>query len=152
MEFQTNLSDQELQEFKEAFSILDKHGKGRITISELGDFLRSLGQIDPTDAEIKELIKKVDVERKGAIDFPQFLKLMELNTMDSNKEVNSAFKLFNGSNNTISADDMQTVLQKLGENLSKDEIKDMINEIEQNNSGVLTFEGFRKMMQGGIKM
>eukprot|EP01084_Bolivina_argentea_P085076 153789_1 len=152
MDFHTSLSDQELQEFKEAFSILDKSGKGKITVSELGDFLRCLGQIDPTDSEIKELIKKVDVERKGAIDFPQFLKLMELNTMDSNKEVNSAFKLFHSSNNTISVDNMQKVLQQLGENLSKNEIRDMINEIEQNNSGVLSFEGFRKMMQDGIKM
>ena len=152
MDFQTNLSDQELQVFKEAFSILDKSGKGRITISELGDFLRSLGEIDPTDDEIKQLIKDVDIEKKGAIDYPQFLKLMELNTMDSSKEVNSAFKLFNGNNNTISVDDMQKVLAKLGENLSKEEIRDMINEIEQNNSGVLTFKGFRKMMEGGIKM
>eukprot|EP01083_Nonionella_stella_P075643 205688_1 len=152
MDFETSLTDQEIQEFKEAFAILDKHGKGKITISELGDFLRSLGQIDPTDSEIAELIKKVDVERKGAIDFPQFLKLMEMNTMDSNKEVSSAFKLFNSSQNTISVDEMQSVLQRLGENLSKEEIRDMINEIEQNNSGVLSFEGFRKMMQGGIQM
>ena len=152
MDFQTSLSDQELQEFKEAFSILDRSGKGKISIAELGDFLRSLGQIDPTDEEIKELISKVDVEKKGAIDFPQFLKLMELNNIDSNKETNSAFKLFKSSNNGISADEMQKVLQNLGENLSKQEIIDMINEIEQNNSGVLSFEGFRKMMQGGIKM
>ena len=63
MDFETNLNDTEIQEFKEAFSILDKNGKGRITISELSDFLRSLGEIDPTDDEIKELIK-VDIEQK----------------------------------------------------------------------------------------
>ena len=156
MDFETNLSDQQLQEFKEAFSILDKNGKGKITIAELGDFLRSLGQIDPSDDEIKQLIKDVDIEKKGAIDFPQFLKLMELNSIDSDKETNYAFKLFNNSssssNGTISANEMQAVLQKLGENLTIDEIKDMMNEIEQNNHGVLTFDGFRKMMKGHVNM
>ena len=153
MAMRSNLSDQELQQFKEAFSILDKSGKGRITIKELGDFLRSLGQIDPSDNEIAELIKKVDVERKGAIDFPQFLKLMEMNKMDSSKEAHAAFNLFDSDhNNQISVDEMQKVLQSLGENLSKTEIKDMIKEIEQNNSGILSFDGFLKMMKGGIKL
>mmetsp|Transcript_59918 Transcript_59918/g.95216 ORF Transcript_59918/g.95216 Transcript_59918/m.95216 type:complete len:153 (-) Transcript_59918:19-477(-) len=151
MDFQTTLSDQELQEFKEAFSILDKSGKGRISISELRDFIRSLGQIDPTEDEVQTLIAKVDIEKKGSIDFPQFLKLMEMNAMDADKEVSKAFQLFESQDKSISVDQMQNVLQRLGENLSKEEIQDMINEIEQNNSGVLSFDGFRKMMQSGIK-
>ena len=152
MDFQTNLSDHEQKEFKAAFAILDKSGDGTITISELRDFLKSLGEVDPTEDEIKELIETVDIEQKGAINFPQFLKLMEINALDSNKEVKSAFELFKTENNAISVDEMHKVLAQLGETLTRQELKDLINEIEQNKSGVLSFEGLSKLMQTDFKL
>jgi Ca2+-binding EF-hand superfamily protein len=40
--------------FKEAFSLFDKRGNGRVQIDSLGDLLRACGQ-NPTLAEIKDL-------------------------------------------------------------------------------------------------
>lgn len=40
--------------FKEAFSLFDKRGTGRVQIDSLGDLLRACGQ-NPTLAEIKDL-------------------------------------------------------------------------------------------------
>ena len=40
--------------FKEAFSLFDKRGTGRVQLHDLGDLLRACGQ-NPTLAEIKEL-------------------------------------------------------------------------------------------------
>lgn len=156
MDFHTNLTDDELQEFKEAFSILDRAGKGKITAQELRDFLSSLGQIDPTIEEITELIKDVDKENKGAIDFPQFLQLMEMNSKgsDKDKQASQAFKMFEtqSTDDAISVEKMQSVLEKLGETLTAEEIKDMIDEIEQNDKGQLTFNGFKRMINSEIKL
>ena len=148
MEYHTSLSDDELHEFKEAFSILDRSGTGKITIKDISEFLSSLGQINPTNEEILELVKDVDIEKKGSIDFPQFLQLMEINTnKDKQKEINQAWNVFQlqSTNNVITVEKMQSVLEKLGESLTNEQVRDMINEIEQNTKGELTFSGLLKL-------
>ena len=44
--------------YKEAFSLYDKRGNGRVALESLGDLLRACGQ-NPTLAEIRDLEKQV---------------------------------------------------------------------------------------------
>ena len=44
--------------YKEAFSLFDKRGNGRVPIDSLGDLLRACGQ-NPTLTEIRDLEKNV---------------------------------------------------------------------------------------------
>lgn len=44
--------------YKEAFSLFDKRGNGRVPLEDLGDLLRACGQ-NPTLAEIRDLEKGV---------------------------------------------------------------------------------------------
>uniref|UniRef100_A0A8W8P2K7 EF-hand domain-containing protein n=1 Tax=Magallana gigas TaxID=29159 RepID=A0A8W8P2K7_MAGGI len=55
------LTDEQIAEFKEAFSLFDKDGDGTITTSELGTVMRSLGQ-NPTEAELQDMINEVDAD------------------------------------------------------------------------------------------
>ena len=45
------LTEEQIAEFKEAFSLFDKDGDGVITTKELGTVMRSLGQ-NPTEVEL----------------------------------------------------------------------------------------------------
>ena len=69
------LTEEQIAEFKEAFSLFDKDGDGTITTKELGTVMRLLGQ-NPTDAELKDMINEVDADGSGTIDFPEFLTMM----------------------------------------------------------------------------
>ena len=69
------LTEEQIAEFKEAFSLFDKDGDGTITTKELGTVMRSLGQ-NPTEAELQDMINEVDADGNGTIDFPEFLSLM----------------------------------------------------------------------------
>jgi Ca2+-binding EF-hand superfamily protein len=44
--------------YKEAFSLFDKRGNGRVTLESLGDLLRACGQ-NPTMTEIRDLEKNI---------------------------------------------------------------------------------------------
>lgn len=56
--------------YKEAFSLFDKHGNGRVALDSLGDLLRACGQ-NPTLAEIRELEKTVGGDCKQCPHFPR---------------------------------------------------------------------------------
>ena len=64
------LTEEQIAEFKEAFSLFDKDGDGTITTKELGTVMRSLGQ-NPTEAELQDMINEVDADGSGTIDFPE---------------------------------------------------------------------------------
>ena len=71
-----SLTEEQIAEFKEAFSLFDKDGDGTITTKELGTVMRSLGQ-NPTEAELQDMINEVDADGNGTIDFPEFLQMMK---------------------------------------------------------------------------
>ena len=58
------LTEEQIAEFKEAFSLFDKDGDGTITTKELGTVMRSLGQ-NPTEAELQDMINEVDADGKS---------------------------------------------------------------------------------------
>ena len=68
-------TEEQIAEFKEAFSLFDKDGDGTITTKELGTVMRSLGQ-NPTEAELQDMVNEVDADGNGTIDFPEFLTMM----------------------------------------------------------------------------
>merc|ERR1711898_82187 len=104
------LTEEQIAEFKEAFSLFDKDGDGTITTKELGTVMRSLGQ-NPTEAELADMINEVDADGSGTIDFPEFLDLMA-------KEIKEAFKVFDkDGNGFISAAELRHVMTNLGEKL-----------------------------------
>merc|ERR1711990_900033 len=114
------LTEEQIAEFKEAFSLFDKDGDGTITTKELGTVMRSLGQ-NPTEAELQDMINEVDADGSGTIDFPEFLNLMarKMKDTDSEEEIKEAFKVFDrDGNGFISAAELRHVMTNLGEKLT----------------------------------
>ncbi len=118
------LTEDQIAEFKEAFSLFDKDGDGTITTKELGTVMRSLGQ-NPTEAELQDMINEVDADGNGTIDFPEFLSLMarKMKETDTEEELMEAFKVFDrDGNGLISAAELRHVMTNLGEKLTDEDI------------------------------
>ena len=128
------LTEEQIAEFKEAFSLFDKDGDGTITTKELGTVMRSLGQ-NPTEAELADMINEVDADGNGTIDFPEFLTMMarKMKDTDSEEEIMEAFKVFDkDGNGFISAAELRHIMTNLGEKLSDEEVDEEYEEIEYN--------------------
>ncbi|XP_061360537.1 calmodulin-2/4-like isoform X1 [Gastrolobium bilobum] len=153
------LSDEQISEFKEAFSLFDKDGDGShlslsllflccITTKELGTVMRSLGQ-NPTEAELQDMINEVDADGNGTIDFPEFLNLMarKMKDTDSEEELKEAFRVFDkDQNGFISAAELRHVMTNLGEKLTDEEVDEMIREADVDGDGQINYEEFVKVM------
>jgi len=64
-----------VDELKEAFKVFDKNGDGSISVSEIEAITRALGE--ELDRETIELmIKSVDTDGNGVIDFQEFSRMM----------------------------------------------------------------------------
>ena len=142
------LTEEQIAEFKEAFSLFDKDGDGTITTKELGTVMRSLGQ-NPTEAELQDMINEVDADGNGTIDFPEFLSLMarKMKDTDTEEELIEAFKVFDrDGNGFISAAELRHVMTNLGEKLTDEEVDEMIREADVDGDGQINYEVFVKMM------
>eukprot|EP00434_Breviolum_minutum_P027559 symbB.v1.2.024376.t1/scaffold2304.1/size82843/2 len=145
------LVNEQIAEFKEAFSLFDKDGDGTITTKELGTVMRSLGQ-NPTEAELQDMINEVDADGNGTIDFPEFLSLMarKMKDTDTEEELIEAFKVFDrDGNGFISAAELRHVMTNLGEKLTDEEVDEMIREADVDGDGQNNYEEFVKMMMAG---
>ncbi|CAF5045061.1 unnamed protein product, partial [Rotaria sp. Silwood1] len=56
-----NFTDEQIQEFRQAFLLYDKDSDGAISPKVLGNVMRTLGQ-NPTEDELKGLINEFDCE------------------------------------------------------------------------------------------
>ncbi|KAK2497743.1 hypothetical protein MC885_007895 [Smutsia gigantea] len=94
------LTEEQVAEIREAFSLFDKDGDGTITTQELGTIMRSLGQ-NPTEAELRGMVGEIDHDSSGTVDFPEFLGMMakQMQGRDSEEEVHEAFRTFDKHDN-----------------------------------------------------
>ena len=142
------ISEEKITEFKEAFEIFDKDKDGYITTKELGDIMKNLGQT-PSEAELQDMINEVDIDGNGTIDFKEFLGLMarKMRDADTEEELIEAFKVFDrDGNGLISGNELQHVMNSLGENISQDEVEEMIKEADLDGDGYINYEEFVRMI------
>ena len=71
----------------------DRDGDGTVSLKELGEFLRTFGQ-EPTESELYDMVRDVDTDKNGTIDFDEFLEMMSkrMTNKDEDEEIREAFR------------------------------------------------------------
>ncbi|ORZ25020.1 hypothetical protein BCR41DRAFT_319669 [Lobosporangium transversale] len=145
-----SLSEDQIAEFKEGFSLFDRKGNGTIEASSLGDLLRALGQ-NPTQSQVRDLVAEADPSGSNVIDFDTFLKvLMRPNGFKpagTYQEFINGFKVFDKEGNGhISQGELRYVLTNLGEKLSDAEVDELMKGVEVDKFGKVNYEDFVRMI------
>ncbi|CAG5988798.1 unnamed protein product [Menidia menidia] len=143
------LTEEQRQEIKEAFDLFDTDGTGTIDVKELKVAMRALG-FEPKKEEIKKMVADVVKDGSGTIDFGEFLSIMTLkmNEKDSKEEILKAFRLFDDDcTGKISFKNLKRVAKELGENLTDDELQEMIDEADQDGDGEVNEQEFLRIMK-----
>ena len=144
-----DITEEQKQEIKEAFDLFDTDGSGNIDQKELKVAMRALG-FEPKREEIKKMIADVDKDGSGVIDYPEFLDMMtqKMAERDPREEMLKAFRLFDDDETgKISFRNLKRVAKELGENMTDDEITEMIEEADRDGDGEISEEEFMRIMR-----
>lgn len=145
----SELSEEQKQEIREAFDQFDTDGSGSIDAKELKVAMRALG-FELSREEIREMITKVAGSNVPAIDFNQFMEMMgqKILQRDPLQEILKAFELFDKDHNgSISLKDLKAATIELGENLTDDELREMIKEADRDLDGEVGKHEFVEVMK-----
>lgn len=141
------------KELTETFKYFDKNGDGKISATELGQVLRSVG-IASTHEELVAMVHEVDCDNDGFIDLAEFIQLNKLtqeaiDDEDSeHKTMAAAFEVFDiNKDGFISAAELHRVLSDLGEVLTEEDCRTMICNVDRNGDQLVDFSEFKYLMQ-----
>mmetsp|Transcript_18481 Transcript_18481/g.22634 ORF Transcript_18481/g.22634 Transcript_18481/m.22634 type:complete len:179 (+) Transcript_18481:413-949(+) len=143
------LTSEQKQEIREAFDLFDTDGSGTIDAKELKVAMRALG-FEPKKEEIRKMIADVDKNGSGTIDFEEFLDMMtvKMGERDSKEEMAKAFRLFDDDETgRITFKNLKRVAKDLGEDITDEELQEMIDEADREGSGEVSLDDFMRLMK-----
>lgn len=144
------LGEDQKQEIKEAFDLFDTDKDRAIDYHELKVAMRALG-FDVKKADVVKILKDYDRESTGKITFDDFSEVMTdwMLDRDPQEEVFKAFRLFDDDDSgKISLRNLRRVARELGENMTDEELRAMIDEFDKDGDGEINEEEFLAIMTG----
>ena len=96
------------------------------------------------------MIADIDKDGSGTIDFEEFLQMMtaKMGERDSKEEILKAFRLFDDDETgKISFKNLKRVAKELGENMTDEELQEMIDEADRDGDGEVNEEEFFRIMK-----
>jgi centrin-1 len=142
------LSADEVEEIKEAFDLFDTDQSGAISVSELTSAMKSLG-FDVKHAVVFQMIAELDADGSGEIEFEEFLDMMTARISDKNsrEDIERVFKLFDSDRTgEVSLENMKRVAKELGEDISPQELQEIVQRADLDGDGALTLDDFYQVM------
>ncbi|XP_075061294.1 calmodulin-like protein 4 isoform X2 [Mixophyes fleayi] len=144
------LSQDEIQKFKECFSLHDKKGKGKIPADDLLTVMRCLGSC-PTPVEVTRHLQVQKIGKGGEIDFSTFLTIMyrQQKQEDPENEILVAMLMTDKQKKGfIPLAELKSKLTQMGEKLTPEEVDDLFVDADVGADGMVKYEEFvRKITQ-----
>merc|ERR1712086_725708 len=134
------LSADEVQEVKDAFDLFDSDASGAVSVNELVEAMQSLG-LEQKNEAVFNMIKEIDTDGSGELEFQEFLEMMtaRLTNKTPRVDIERVFKLFdNDRTGEISLDNLKRVASELGEEVSNEELQEMVQRNDVDKDGAWT--------------
>ncbi|KRY50510.1 putative myosin regulatory light chain [Trichinella britovi] len=144
----------QIQEFKEAFNMIDQNRNGFIDKADLLDMYASLGK-EVGDEFIDEMIN----EAPGAINFTMFLTMFgeKMTGTDPEDVIRNAFQCFDEEGtgdesshcySSISEHDLRTLLTTMGDRYTDDQVEELFKDAPIKD-GMFNYVEFARMLKHG---
>ncbi|XP_050757997.1 uncharacterized protein LOC127019810 [Gymnogyps californianus] len=142
------VSEEQRRELREAFELFDPYGSGLIDVSDLKITVRALG-CELGKEEMKRIVSEFSEEGSGKLTFKSFLQVMTQKMAEPclKKEILEAFKVFDcDGTGKISFENLKVVASEVGEDITDEELQEMIAEADVDGDGVVDKQEFLRIL------
>jgi calcium-dependent protein kinase len=152
------IQKEEVIELRRVFLSFNQNGDGRLTKSELQEGLKLLMESKQAKNETDELMKNIDFNSSGFIEYEEFITAsLDKKTLLTEENLRFAFNAFDkDSDGKISYSELKSILGKApmpdNQEISDSLFKDMISKIDLNGDGEICYEEFKLMMYSLLKV
>ena len=145
------LSNEEIEEMRQAFELFDSTGKGKLDPKELISSMKAL-HFDTKNPSMYNLLSDLDTieaKKKGGITFDEYVTSINSKLRDnqSKEGIKRIFDLFIDDPNcdTININSLKKVALELGENMNNEDLNDMLERTSSSGKEI-TFDEFYEIM------
>ncbi|NXC70701.1 CETN1 protein, partial [Anhinga anhinga] len=141
------VSDELRRELREAFDLFDRDGSGLMDVSDLK--ARSCKNAETLREEMKRIVSEFGEEGSGKLTFKSFLQVMTQKMAEPclEKEILKAFKVFDcDGTGKISFENLKVVASEVGEEVTDEELQEMIDEADVDGDGEVDKQEFLRML------
>ncbi|KAL3312456.1 hypothetical protein Ciccas_008951, partial [Cichlidogyrus casuarinus] len=145
-------------DIRSSFRFFDKNGDGSISGEELETVMSYFGH-EPGTVDIQEMMRQVDNDGNGEIDFKEFVQMMSdaykggafgnQSTDISLATYKKAFQFFDkDGDGFIQAEELRALFSSFGDDTVTDaEIEQMIQEADLDGDGKINFDEFKQILR-----
>lgn len=147
------MSEEDKGELQKIFTTIDKNGDGKLSREELINGFMSFGEpYSKAVRKVNEIMDSLDTDKNGYIGYSEFLMaLMDKKQMLSRANLIQAFNTFDrNKDGYIVASEIKTLLG-IGQDYSEETWGEIVNEIDKNQDGKISFKEFEEMMRKFLK-
>lgn len=144
------VTDKQFADAKQTFALYVKKGGDTVATKDLDKLFKSLA-LHVEDNKLKDWADEMDEDATGQLDWDMFKILFErkLKEDEEEKELRDAFRVLDSQKKgVIPTDDLRWILKSLGDDITDQEIEDMIAETDTDGSGTVDYEEFKSLMSG----
>ena len=142
------MSQEELTSLADQFKLFDKNANGVLSRDELIEAYRKIRGINFNEKDIDEMIKKIDADGSGDINYSEFINTaVSLEKLLSEERLEMTFRVFDkDGDNQISIKEIKELLEACKQ-VDEKMVLRAIKDIDKKAQGVLTFQEFKALIK-----
>ena len=137
------------------FNQIDTNGDGKITEKELYEGLHNIIKGESLKKDVSDIYKNLDMDNNGFIEYEEFVRAAVSKEKFTNDNIlKYAFRFFDKDNNgEITINEIEEVFENCIDDKKKfhGTLKQIIEEVDSNNDGVISYEEFSNVMKKMMK-
>jgi calcium-dependent protein kinase len=139
--------NENIKKLRSIFKEMDDSGDGRLSVDELRAGYKKFFSSALSDVEFDEMVKNLDNDKNGFIEFEEFLRAaLEVETLYTKQNLKMAFDFFDkDKSGKLSVEEIKIILG--GKEEDNEYIIQVVSEVDTNKDGEVSFDEFNELMK-----